>query len=73
MLTQLPESDVQLTKQQVRDMAAAIELNIPEADIDAVRLRLSALLNAMVEIEQELGAMMDRVDPIPPVYPHEEF
>jgi hypothetical protein len=64
---------MQLTIQQVREMAGAMSLDIPEADVENVRLRLSALLSAMEEIERELGAEMDRTEPIPPVYPHEEF
>jgi hypothetical protein len=64
---------MQLTIQQVREMAGAMSLDIPEADVENVRLRLSALLTAMEEIERELGGEMDRTEPIPPVYPHEEF
>lgn len=64
---------MQLTKEQVREMARAVSLDIPEADIENVRLRLSTLLTAMEEIERELGAVMDRTEPVPPVYPHEEF
>ena len=60
-----------LTKQQVREMAGAIDLEIPEADLENVRLRLTALLTSMEEIERELGAAMDRTEPVPPVYPHE--
>jgi len=62
---------MQLTKQQVREMAGAIDLEIPEADLENVRLRLTALLTSMEEIERELGAAMDRTEPVPPVYPHE--
>jgi hypothetical protein len=64
---------MQLTTQQLREMARAVSLDIPEADVENVRLRLSALLTAMEEIERELGGEMDRTEPIPPVYPHEEF
>lgn len=64
---------MQLTIQQVREMARAMSLDIPEADVENVRLRLSTLLSAMEEIERELGKEMDRTEPIPPVYPHEEF
>jgi hypothetical protein len=60
-----------LTKQQVREMAGAINLEMPEADLENVRLRLAGLLTAMEEIERELGAMMDQTEPVPPVYPHE--
>ncbi len=64
---------MQLTIPQVREMARAMSLDIPEADVENVRLRLSTLLSAMEEIERELGKEMDRTEPIPPVYPHEEF
>lgn len=64
---------MQLTAQQLREMARAVSLDIPEADVENVRLRLSALLSAMEGIERELGKEMDRTEPIPPVYPHEEF
>jgi hypothetical protein len=64
---------MELTRQQVREMAGAINLEIPEADLENVRLRLTGLLAAMEEIERELGAMMDQTEPVPPVYPHEEF
>ncbi len=60
-----------ITAQQARDMAEAIGLEIPEADAAAIALRLSSLLTAMEEIERELGARMDAVEPVPPVYPHE--
>lgn len=64
---------MQLTREQVREMARAIGFDIPEADIENVRLRLSTLLTAMEGIERELGAEMDRTEPVPPVYPHEPF
>ena len=60
-----------LTPQQTREMAQMIGLDIPEADLEGVALRLSSLLTAMEAIEVELGAAMDKTEPIPPVYPHE--
>ena len=63
----------QLTAQQLREMAGLLGLSIPDSDIENVRLRLSTLLAAMEEIERALGAEMDRVDPVPPVYPREPF
>ena len=54
-------------------MARAVALHIPEQDLENVRLRLSGLLTEMEKIEREIGAEMDKVDPVPPVYPHEEF
>lgn len=63
----------EITVEQLREMARAVSLEIPDADIENVRLRLSTLLAAMEEIEQELGHEMDRTDPVPPVYPTEPF
>ena len=64
---------MELTTEQLRAMAGAIGLDIPEADRENVRLRLSTLLSEMETIERELGRTMDRTEPVPPVYPHEEF
>jgi uncharacterized protein HemX len=62
---------MELTPQQARDMAQLIGLDIPEADLEGVALRLSSLLTAMEAIERELGAVMDKTEPVPPVYPQE--
>ena len=66
-------SKVDLTRDQVIAMAGAISLRIPESDLENVRLRLSALLTEMEVIERELGPEMDAVDPVPPVFPREDF
>jgi hypothetical protein len=63
----------EVTPQQLREMARAIGLDIPDTDRENVRLRLSMLLAAMEEIERELGPAMDRTEPVPPVYPREPF
>ncbi len=57
-----------LSQEQVAEMARAIALEIPQRDLENVRLRLAALLTAMEAIERELGAEMDKVDPAPPIY-----
>lgn len=64
---------MELSAEQVRALAQAVNLEIPAADFNNVMLRLSALLAEMDGIERELGAEMDRTEPVPPVYPHEEF
>jgi hypothetical protein len=64
---------MELTVEQLRAMAGAIGLDIPEADCENVRLRLTTLLTEMESIERELGHEMDRTEPVPPVYPHEDF
>jgi len=60
-----------LTAQQAREMAHLIGLDIPEADLEGVALRLASLLTAMEAIESELGPLMDKTEPIPPVFPQE--
>lgn len=62
---------MELTRAQLVSMAAVLGLDIPEGDLENVRLRLSTLLTEMEGIERELGAEMDRTEPIPPVYPQE--
>ena len=62
---------MELTSRQIREMARLISLDIPEADLESIALRLSSLLTEMQVIEHELGTLMDQTEPIPPVYPHE--
>jgi hypothetical protein len=64
---------LELTKEQLIALAQTISLEIPESDLENVRLRLTTLLTEMEGIERELGAEMDTVEPVPPVYPREEF
>lgn len=64
---------MKLTRDQTQVLAAAAGLDIPEEDLDSVTLRVSALLESMVQIEAELGAEMDGVEPVPPVFPREDF
>jgi len=64
---------MKLTKDDVRTLARTIDLDIPEDDLNIIALRLSSLLEVMVQIEAELGAEMDKTDPIPPVFPQEDF
>lgn len=62
-----------LKKEQTQALALIAGLEIPEVDLDNVTLRLSALLESMAEVEAELGAEMDAVEPLPPVFPEEDF
>ena len=64
---------MKLTRDQVKVLAAAVHLEIPEQDLDNVTIRVSALLSAMEQIEAELGREMDAVEPLPPVFPREDF
>lgn len=64
---------MKLNREQTRTLAAAVGLDIPDADLDNVMLRTSALLASMDRMESELGAEMDAVEPLPPVFPREDF
>jgi hypothetical protein len=50
-----------------------VGLDIPDADLENVTLRTSAVLASMARMEAELGAEMDAVEPLPPVFPREDF
>ncbi len=63
---------MKITRDQVKSLAAAVNLEIPEEDLDNVTIRVGALFAAMDAIEAELGAEMDRVEPVPPVFPRED-
>lgn len=62
-----------LEKEQTQALAQIAGLDIPECDLGNVTLRLSALLESMEELETELSAEMDAVEPLPPVFPEEDF
>ena len=64
---------MKLTEDDIRNMSRAINLDIPDSDLNTIALRLSALLSVMEEVEKDLGPEMDQVDPIPPVFPREDF
>jgi hypothetical protein len=64
---------MKLTREQTRTLAATVGLDIPDADLDSVTLRTSALLASMARMEAELGAEMDAVEPLPPVFSREDF
>lgn len=64
---------MKLTREQTQVLAAAAGLDIPEEDLESVTLRVSALLESMAQIEAELGEEMDAVEPVPPVFPREDF
>ena len=62
-----------LTREQVRLLAATVGLEIPDQDLDNVTIRFASLLAAMERIEAELGEKMNLVEPLPPVFPSEDF
>ncbi len=64
---------MKLTEDDIRNMSRVINLDIPDSDLNTIAIRLSALLSVMEEVEKDFGPEMDEVDPIPPVYPREEF
>ena len=59
--------------EDVQTLARIQQLNIPESELENVAIRLSTWLTAMEQIEAELGDQLLNVDPIPPVFPREEY
>jgi hypothetical protein len=64
---------MKFTRDQVKLLAATVGLEIPETDLDNVTIRIASLLSAMEQIEAELGEEMNSVEPLPPVFPLEDF
>ena len=65
---------MKFTKDDIRTMARAVNLEVTdENDLDVMAIRLSSLLEVMETIEQEIGEEMNKIDPVPPVYPKEPF
>ena len=64
---------MKLTRDQVKLLAATVGLEIPDQDLNNVTIRVASLLSAMEQIEAELGEEMNLVEPLPPVFPHEDF
>jgi hypothetical protein len=62
-----------LTREQVKALAVAVDLEIPDKDLDNVTIRVASLLSAMEGIEAELGEEMNKVEPLPPVFLGEDF
>lgn len=63
----------QVSEDYVRSALALQGIPVPEEEVQNVFLRLSLWMKALNEIEAKLGGQMNDVDPIPPVYPHEDF
>lgn len=59
---------MKITDAYVRAMAEAQGLTIPEDELTNIRIRLTTWMQAMDEVEAELGERMNAVDPIPPLF-----
>ena len=64
---------MELNIEQIRVLSELQGLKLPEEELDNIAIRLSTWLTAMEQIEIEMGDQMNAVDPIPPVFPREEF
>jgi len=64
---------MELSIEQVRMLSELQGLRLPEKDLMNIAVRLSTWLTAMEQIEAEMGDQMNAVDPIPPVFPREDF
>lgn len=63
---------MKVTSDTVRALLALQELEVPEDELDNITTRLATWLEAMDAVEAELGPLLNQVDPIPPVFPHEQ-
>lgn len=64
---------MEISIDQIRVLTKMQGLDVPEEDFASIELRFSTWLTAMEEIEAELGPQINAAEPIPPVYPREEF
>jgi hypothetical protein len=64
---------MEIERSHLQVLASVVGLDIPQADQEPIAIRLGELLAAMETIERELGAEMNAVDPIPPVFPHPDW
>jgi hypothetical protein len=46
---------------------------VPDEDMENIALRLTTWLTAMEKIEADMGIEINAAEPIPPVFPREEF
>lgn len=64
---------MKLTEDQVRVLCQMQGLEPPEDEVRNIAIRLSTWLTAMEQVEDALGERMNAEDPIPPVFPREDF
>ncbi len=64
---------MELNVEQIRVLSELQGLKLPAEEMNNIAIRLSTWLTAMEQIEIEMGDQMNAVDPIPPVFPREEF
>lgn len=58
-----------LSNDDIRVMARAVGLNLPDTDLADVAARTNALLQAVSDVEAAFGEQLDSHEPIPPVLP----
>jgi hypothetical protein len=64
---------MKITEEYVRAGLAAQGIPIREDEILNVQNRLAIWMRALDQIEASIGDEMNAVDPIPPVFPQEDF
>lgn len=58
-----------LSHDDIRVMARAVGLTLPDSDLADVAARTNALLQAVADVEAAFGDQFDAYEPIPPVLP----
>jgi Asp-tRNA(Asn)/Glu-tRNA(Gln) amidotransferase C subunit len=64
---------MKLDRDEAKALAKSVGLVIPEDELVDVTRRLESLLTVMEEVEAKIGHLLDDTDPIPPVFPREDF
>ncbi len=64
---------MKVTTETVRAMLTLQALNVPDDELENITTRLATWLEAMDELEAEIGHLLDHEDPIPPVFPREDY
>ncbi len=68
----IEEDPMEIDKDQVRVLCEIQGLSVPDDELDDIATRMSTWLAALAQIEAELGDEMNRVDPIPPLFPADD-
>lgn len=62
-----------IDREHIRLLTGMQGITVPDSELDSIAIRLTTWLSALEEIEKEIGPQINAAEPIPPVYPREEF
>lgn len=62
-----------ISREETAALARTVGLSIPEADMEDLTARINFFFLAIEELEADLGEGLYRFEPVPPVFPQEDF